>query len=254
MRVFICFSSPDRQAAEQVHLALMGAGHRTFYDKESLPPAGDFNSRIRAAVEESDLFVFLLSPEAILPGSYTLTELRHARLKWPHPQGRVLPVMVRRVSLREVPAYLSSVTVFEPEGSLPAEVLLAVNELAHALEPRRSVFKRRLGMDRLHRNTGRKERCGVTGSRRFFRTSGGAQFSNRFELERLVISRPGGGAGPSLGSFKISYNRSKLQFVDVLPAPDINIHTLHATMRSRYRCPWNPPRVPPSCGRAHWPG
>jgi N-acetyl-anhydromuramyl-L-alanine amidase AmpD len=133
MLAFISYASEDRDLAEQIHLALTGAGHQTFFDKESLPPGGDFHSRIRAAVQQSDLFLFLISPESVAPGSYALTELKYARARWPHPLGHVLPVLVRRVEFEKIPNYLKAVTVLEPEGNLAAEILVAVSDL---LKPR----------------------------------------------------------------------------------------------------------------------
>jgi hypothetical protein len=146
VRIFISFASEDRQSAEQIHFALLGAGFDTFYDKESLPPADDFNSRIRAAVAQSDLFIFLVSPDAIERGSYALTELHYARLKWPHPKGRVLPVMLREVRIEEIPTYLASVTILEPEGNPPAEILLAISRLAAPLQNGPSVRRRRISI------------------------------------------------------------------------------------------------------------
>jgi hypothetical protein len=50
-----------------------------------LPAGESYNDRIRAAIGESDLFLFLISPEAVAPGRYTLAELDFARERWPHP-------------------------------------------------------------------------------------------------------------------------------------------------------------------------
>ena len=140
MRVFISYASEDRNSAEQIHLALVGAGIQSFFDRGTLPPGGDFSARIRAGVDASDLFVFLISPESITKGSYALTELQYARLKWPHPKGRVLPVMARYVEFQQVPAYLGSVTVLEPEGNLVAEVILAISAMTDSLKPKRRRF------------------------------------------------------------------------------------------------------------------
>lgn len=129
MQIFLSYASEDHELADQVHLALAGGGRQVFFDKESLPPAGDYHARIRGAVERSDIFVFLISPNSVAPGSYTLTELKYARAKWPHPKGRVLPVRMRDVPWETIPAYLKAVTVLEPEGNIPAEVLVAVSEL-----------------------------------------------------------------------------------------------------------------------------
>lgn len=135
MRIFISYASEDRDTAEEVHMALAGAGHQTFFDKAKLPPGQDYHSRIHAAVMQCDAFVFLISPHSIEPKSYTLTELKIAKTRWEHPQGHVLPVMAVPVPYERIPNYLAAVTVLEPEGNLAAEVALAVNALQGAQAP-----------------------------------------------------------------------------------------------------------------------
>lgn len=127
--VFISYASEDRRFAEDIQLALTGLGYRVFFDKESLPAGGDFHSRIRSEIAESDLLIFLISPDSVTGGSYALTELKFAREKWAHPKGRVLPVMVRQTEFALIPKYLSAVTVLEPEGNIAAETARAVEAL-----------------------------------------------------------------------------------------------------------------------------
>src|SRR5437588_12747420 len=105
---------------------MLGSGHSVFFDKESLPPAGDYQTKIRNAVADSDFLVFLISPESVKKGSFALTELGYARKKWKHPRGKVLPVMVRTVAYENIPTYLKAVTVLEPEGNVAAEVASAI--------------------------------------------------------------------------------------------------------------------------------
>jgi hypothetical protein len=64
MRIFISYVSEDRDTAEEVHMALLGAGHQTFFDKAKLPPGQDYHSRIQAAVNQCDAFVFLIIPHS----------------------------------------------------------------------------------------------------------------------------------------------------------------------------------------------
>ena len=128
MKIFISYASEDRDVAEKVDLALFGAGHHTFFDRESLPPGGDYHGKISLEIKESDAFVFLISPESILSGSYALTELKQAKAKWKHPKGFVLPVLVKKVSI-DIPPYLQAVTILEPEGNIPAEVIIAIANL-----------------------------------------------------------------------------------------------------------------------------
>lgn len=138
MRVFVSYASEDRPLAEEVALALTGAGHEVFFDRSSLPAGGDFHSRILAAVNGADLLIFLASPASLATGAYTLTELKFARDRWPHPKDRVLTVRLPGVAFDAMPAYLKSVTVLEPEGNTAAEVLAAVQALAAAAPPRRA--------------------------------------------------------------------------------------------------------------------
>jgi hypothetical protein len=129
MQIFLSYSSKDRELADQVHLALSAGGHQVFFDRDSLPPGGDYHSRIRNAVAASDLFVFLISRNSVSAGSYALTELKFARDKWAHPKRRVLPVLLEQMDFKQIPSYLTAVTVLEPEGNVSAETLDAVSEM-----------------------------------------------------------------------------------------------------------------------------
>jgi hypothetical protein len=130
MKVFLSYASEDRPQAEEIQLALAGAGHEVFFDRQSLPAGGDYHARIKASVDAADRFVFLISPDAVDPGGYTLTEMGYARSRWPHPKGHVLPVLLRPTPFAAIPAYLKSVTVLEPSGNAAAEVVAAVEQLA----------------------------------------------------------------------------------------------------------------------------
>lgn len=129
MRIFISYSSPDRPLAEEIQLALLGEGHDVFFDKESLPPGGEYHKRIKSAIILADAFIFLITKNSVEPGSYALTELKFFRMQWPHPNGRLLPVRLDDTPWGKMPAYLKSVTVLEPFGNVAAEVLAAVSAL-----------------------------------------------------------------------------------------------------------------------------
>lgn len=115
--------------AEAITHSLQERGHDIFFDRDSLPPGGAYESQIEAAVLKSDLMVFLISDHSIRDGSFALTELGLARKRWKHPANRVLPVMVGDVDYDAIPPYLKAVTVLEPEGNLPAEVAVAVGAM-----------------------------------------------------------------------------------------------------------------------------
>jgi tetratricopeptide (TPR) repeat protein len=142
--VFLSYTSSLGETAARIELSLKGEGFSVFRDRSALPPGESFDDRIRAAIEESDLFVFLITPEAVTPGRYTLTELKFAEQKWPHPGGRVLPVAAEATPKEAIPAYLRAVTILKPRGNLVAEVAAEVARMGmpwwrRMLEPRRLV-------------------------------------------------------------------------------------------------------------------
>ncbi len=137
MKIFLSYASEDRPQAEEIQLALAGAGHEVFFDRESLPAGGDYHARIKASVDEAESFVFLISPDSVATGGYALTEMGYARARWPHPKGHVLPVVIQPTPFGTIPAYLKSVTVLEPSGNAAAEVVGAVARLASLPEGKR---------------------------------------------------------------------------------------------------------------------
>lgn len=133
MKIFLSYADEDRSTAEQIYLALMGAEHEVFFDKTSLPPGGTYHDKIRNAVKKSDLFIFLITTHSVTKGRYALTELQYARGKWPHPQSRVLPVLLSATNKKLIPRYLKEITILEPEGNVAAETLTFVANLQEQL-------------------------------------------------------------------------------------------------------------------------
>jgi len=127
--VFLSYSSSQTDAATRIELSLRGEGHTVFRDRSALPPGESFDARIRAAIEESDLFIFLISRDSVLEGHYTLTELKFAEQKWGHPAGHVLPVFTEPVPKEAIPEFLRAVTMLQPRGDLAAEVSAEVDRM-----------------------------------------------------------------------------------------------------------------------------
>ena len=94
MKIFLSYASEQSELAKEVALALRAENHTVFFDRSHLAPSEAYNAEICEAIEESQLFIFLISPQAVTKGRYALTELEFAEHKWPHPWGRVLSVMV----------------------------------------------------------------------------------------------------------------------------------------------------------------
>src|SRR6516164_2233348 len=109
MKLFLSYASEHQIVADEVAFALMGGGHEVIFDRSWLKPGDDYNTRIRDAFDKVEGLVFLISPDAVRPGAYTLTEVEFARERWPHPAKRVLPVMVAPTPLEMIPPYLRAV-------------------------------------------------------------------------------------------------------------------------------------------------
>lgn len=123
MRIFVSYAHEDRDVAERVALGLRKVGHTVFFDRDNLSGGDDYDVMIRDEIKSADRFVFLVSRAALADRRYTLTELRFAREKWPAAQANVLPVIIDKgLDLKALPAYLTAVNIFQPEGNIPSEV------------------------------------------------------------------------------------------------------------------------------------
>ena len=130
MKIFLSYSSTRRDVAVRLKLALEAEQHDVFFDRDDLGAGEAYQQAIREAVEQADLMLFLVSPESVAAGSYTLAELEMAQAQWQRPSGRVLPVVVAPTPKASMPPYLLAVTLLEPRGELVAETLAAVARLS----------------------------------------------------------------------------------------------------------------------------
>jgi hypothetical protein len=144
VRIFLCYSSDEREAATRIELALLARGHDVFRDRSDLAAGQEFDATIARSIEESDLFIFLITPASVAQGRYTLSELRMASRKWPNPSTRVLPVLLQPTPLSAIPQYLRAVSFLEPQGDVGAEVADAVEHL-RTVQPVR-ISRRRLAV------------------------------------------------------------------------------------------------------------
>lgn len=132
MRIFLSYASEQKPDAEAIAFSLRSRGNHVFLDRDDLPEGASYDDRIAAAVERSDMMIFLVSPESVAQGRYSLTELRFARYKWRSPSGRVLPVLIKPTPVADVPSYLKAVNILEPQGNKAAEVAFALERLRGA--------------------------------------------------------------------------------------------------------------------------
>src|SRR5262249_25486896 len=126
MKIFLSYASEQTKLAKEIALALQAEKHTVFFDRASLPPGEPYNAAIRQAIEQSHLFVFLISPQAVTAGRYTLTELEIAEHTWPKPWGQVLSVIAIATPKADIPPYLLAATILHPIGNTAAEVVAEV--------------------------------------------------------------------------------------------------------------------------------
>lgn len=139
MQIFVSYASEHKSTAEPIAFSLRNRGHKVFLDRDDLPAGAGYEDRIHSGIAQSDLFIFLISPESVVKGRFTLTELAWARDKWPKANRNVLPVLIAPTDLAVVPSYLKAVTILEPLGNVAAEVGKAVSELVKPTAPERLV-------------------------------------------------------------------------------------------------------------------
>ncbi len=132
MRIFLSYASEQKVSAETIAFSLRKRGHNVFLDKDDLPPGKSYDDQIQTAVFASDLMIFLISPESVTKGRYTLTELEYARHRWRTPHNVVVPVMLKPTDMATVPSFLKAVTIHEPSGNLAAEVSFWIEQMRGA--------------------------------------------------------------------------------------------------------------------------
>lgn len=140
MHIFISYASEQFETAKRLELGLQTSGHRVFFDRDALPAGASFDERIRKAVNNSDIFLFLISRDSLRKGAYCLSELAMAEERWPQPDGKILPALFDDTPIDVLPAYLRAVSILVPKGDLVADILDSVEHLA---SERRRVISRR---------------------------------------------------------------------------------------------------------------
>ncbi len=133
MKVFLSYAHQDREAASAIYLALADQGHKVFFDRRDLAAADPFHNSIRAAIESAQLLIFLISPDAVDGGSYTLSELEIGQ----KAGVKILPVMLRVTEVATLPVVLRSITIYQPQGDVAAGVAAEVHRIARELRRKR---------------------------------------------------------------------------------------------------------------------
>jgi WD40 repeat protein len=96
--VFVSYSRRDGEFVRRLVDALKARGKEAWVDVEGIRDAEVFPERLRSAIEESDGFLFVISPDAVA-SEYCEQEVEHAL----ELNKRIVPLLLRQVSDSDVP-------------------------------------------------------------------------------------------------------------------------------------------------------
>lgn len=146
MKIFLSYASEDAGIAGEVNRALTNEGHKVFFSGYDFHPGEGFDRKIRENIEQCDIFIFLISPDSVRKGKYTLSELRLAEAKWVRPKGYIIPVLLRETPLSTIPALLARLDFLIERGHLAAELAGAVAKIEKETRRRNLVKTARVAL------------------------------------------------------------------------------------------------------------
>ncbi len=127
--IFICHASEDKSTAQRISHALINVNHEVFFDEKNLSASEDYHPTISKAINECNIFIFLITKNSLRPGKFALTELKLIEKRWPKPAGKVLPVNLDGTLPSEFPPYISAIVGLTVCGDAAAEVRAEVDRL-----------------------------------------------------------------------------------------------------------------------------
>lgn len=123
MRIFLSYSHAQATPAAALATRLRADGHRVFHDVTVIPGGAGYDRLVRNEIGRCTIFLFLLSPDAVRPGSFAMAELELAQRRWPNPNGPVVPVELEPTPAGAIPPYLRAISILRPRGEPVTEVL-----------------------------------------------------------------------------------------------------------------------------------
>ncbi len=103
-QVFLSYAEEERPVMEKIARSLMREGLTIWTNTTDIQTGEDFQAMINQGIEESDNFVFLISPAA-LASSYCQNELVHARSH----NKRLIPLLIAPTELDQLPPELRAI-------------------------------------------------------------------------------------------------------------------------------------------------
>ncbi|MDD2922548.1 MAG: toll/interleukin-1 receptor domain-containing protein [Anaerolineales bacterium] len=97
-QLFISYSRKDTDFARKLAAQLETEGLEIWVDWEDIPPSVDWMKEIQKGIEESDIFLFIVSPDSIC-SKVCAEETAHAVANG----KRIIPVIARDIDVKEAP-------------------------------------------------------------------------------------------------------------------------------------------------------
>ncbi|MCG8366011.1 MAG: toll/interleukin-1 receptor domain-containing protein [Pseudanabaenales cyanobacterium] len=100
--IFISYSRRDKDFVETLYKALSRSKYDTWVDWEDIEPSTEWWNEIRAGIENSHTFIFIISPDSI-GSKYCIDEAKYAYLHC----KRIIPIM--RKNCDNLPKFLTKI-------------------------------------------------------------------------------------------------------------------------------------------------
>lgn len=129
--VFVSYSRRDSELVKVLHERLTAEGREVWVDWEDIPPTADWLEEIKRAIEATDTFVFVISPDALASETCRFECDQAVRLN-----KRIVPVVFRDVEAKQVPEALRRLNwlFFRSEEDLDASYRSLITTIETDLE------------------------------------------------------------------------------------------------------------------------
>ncbi|NET06178.1 MAG: TIR domain-containing protein [Symploca sp. SIO2B6] len=104
LEIFISYSRADSDFARKLNEALQIQGKTTWFDQESIPPGSNFQEEIYRGIQNSDNFLFIISPKSV-NSPYCADEVEYAQSL----NKRFITILHQQVSTSELHPVLRKV-------------------------------------------------------------------------------------------------------------------------------------------------
>jgi tetratricopeptide (TPR) repeat protein len=180
-KVFISYSRKDIEFADRLDAALKTRGFEPLIDRTDIYAFEEWWKRVEALIGRADSVVFVLSPDAVRPGTVALKEVEFAASL----NKRFAPIVYRRVPDHDVPEALAKLNFIFFDD--PAQFEHSADQLAEAL-------RTDIGWIRQHTDFGEQ-------ARRWAQAKGVSGLLLRSpvleQAEQWIASRPPGAPAPT---------------------------------------------------------